>query len=146
MIKAKQEGGDTSGGKALGDHPDGGALTVREGRFGPYVGWGKVFATIPKSMSPESVTLQDAIDLVNAKAAQTGKSGAPKKAAAKKTPAKKAAAKKPAARAKTIEDSDDAPFADARPAKKAVAKKATAKKGVKKPAAKKATAKKTGTK
>ncbi len=146
MIKAKQEGGDTSGGKALGDHPDGGALTVREGRFGPYVGWGKVFATIPKSMSPDSVTLQDAIDLVNAKAAQTGKSGAPKKAAAKKTPAKKAAAKKPAARAKTIEDSDDAPFADARPAKKAVAKKATAKKGVKKPAAKKATAKKTGTK
>ena len=34
-------------------------MTVRAGRYGPYVAWGKVFATIPKSMSPDTVTLAD---------------------------------------------------------------------------------------
>ncbi len=137
MIKAKQDGGDAGGGRALGDHPDGGALVVRDGRFGPYVAWGKVFATIPKSQSPDAISLQDAIDLVNARAAATGKKGPVKKAAAKKAPAKK-----PAAKAKKIEDSDDAPFEGAKPAKKAVVKKAVAKKApAKKTAARKATKK-----
>jgi DNA topoisomerase I len=138
LIKAKQEGGDTSGGRALGDHPDGGALTVRDGRFGPYVAWGKVFATIPKTQSPDSVTLQDAIDLVNARAAATGKKGpTTKKAAAKKKPAAKKAA------AKAIADSDETPFADAKPAaRKAATKKAPAKKTAAKAPAKKVAAKK----
>ena len=133
MIKAKQEGGDTGGGRNLGDHPDGGALVVKDGRFGPYVAWGKVFATIPKSQSPDTVTLQDAIDLVNARAAATGKKGPVKKAAAKKTPARK-----PAVKAKKIEESDDAPFEGGKPAKKAVAKKGVAKKAPAKKAVKKA--------
>lgn len=34
--------------KELGDHPDGGSITVRDGRYGAYVNWGKVNATIPK--------------------------------------------------------------------------------------------------
>ena len=108
---------------------------MRDGRFGPYVAWGKVFATIPKSMSPETVTLADAIELVNARAAATGKKGPGKKTAAKKAPAKKPAAK---AKAKKIEDSDETPFEGAKPAKKAVAKAVAKKKTtVKKPAAKK---------
>ena len=135
MIKAKQEGGGGDGsGRNVGDHPDGGALVVKDGRYGPYVAWGKVFATIPKSQSPDSVTLQDAIDLVNARAAATGKKGPVKKAAAKKKPA----AKKPAAKAKKIEDSDDTPFEGAKPAKKAAPKKGVAKKGAAKKIAKKA--------
>ena len=137
LIKAKQEGGDAGGGRVLGDHPDGGSLTVRDGRFGPYVAWGKVFATIPKSQAPDSITLADAIDLVNARAAATGKKGPVKKAAARKAPAKK-----PAAKAKKIEDSDETPFDDAKPAKKAAARKPVAKTAaVKKIAAAKATAK-----
>ncbi|MBB3951127.1 type I DNA topoisomerase [Aureimonas jatrophae] len=87
----------------LGDHPDiGGPITVREGRFGPYVNAGKVNATLPKSKDPTSVTLEEAIQLLNERAEKTGK--APKK------PAKKASASKTAA-----------------PDKKPPAKRATAK-------------------
>ena len=131
MIKAKQEGGGDGSGRNLGDHPDGGALVVKDGRFGPYVAWGKVFATIPKSQSPDTVTLQDAIELVNARAAATGKKGPVKKAAAKKKPAAKKASAKP----KKIEASDETPFEGGKPAKTG-AKKAPAKKAVKKAAKK----------
>jgi len=135
LIKTKQEGGGDASGRNVGDHPDGGALVVKDGRYGPYVAWGKVFATIPKSTAPDSVTLQDAIDLVNARAAATGKKGPVKKAAAKKKPAAKKAAAKP----KKIDDSDETPFAGGKPAKTGV-KKAPAKKAAKKPV-KKATKK-----
>jgi DNA topoisomerase I len=66
-----------------------------KGRYGPYVKWDKVNATLPKDMAPEDITLEQAIELVNAKAATKGK---PKKPAAKKPAAKKPAAKKPAAK------------------------------------------------
>jgi len=123
MIAAKASGGGGStGGRALGEHPDGGTITVRAGRFGPYVNLGKVNATLPKSMSAEDVTLEDAIRLIEEKG------GAPKK----KAPAKKA----PAKAKKVIEDSDETPFDDAKPAKKTAAtKKAPAKKAVAKKAA-----------
>ncbi|APO87665.1 type I DNA topoisomerase [Marivivens sp. JLT3646] len=87
--------------KELGDHPDGGAMAVMSGRYGPYIKWDKVNATLPKDVDPETVTVEQAIELVNEKAAKSGKK--------RKAPAKKAAAKKPAA-------------------KKATAKKAPAKK------------------
>jgi len=77
--------------KELGEHPDGGAITVRDGRFGPYVNHGKVNATLPKGTDPQSLTLEQAIELINAKAGSS--KSALKKAAAKKAPAKKAAAK-----------------------------------------------------
>jgi DNA topoisomerase-1 len=75
--------------KSLGEHPDGGAVDVFAGRYGPYVKWGKVNATLPKDVTPEAVTLEQALELVNAKA---GSGGGNKKAAAKKpAPAKKKA-------------------------------------------------------
>ncbi|SDR39426.1 type I DNA topoisomerase [Pseudovibrio sp. Tun.PSC04-5.I4] len=80
--------------KELGNHPDGGAINVYPGRYGPYVKWEKINATLPKDVEPEAVTLEQAIELVNAKAGSKGKKKAPaKKAAAKKTTAKKAAPK-----------------------------------------------------
>ncbi|MFK8036295.1 MAG: type I DNA topoisomerase [Hyphomicrobiales bacterium] len=94
--------------KEVGEHPDGGKITVHDGRYGPYAKWGKVNATLPKGKEPESVTLEEAIDLVNERAAK-GK----KKPAAKKPAAKKAAAKKPASKKKPA-------------AKKATPKKKTA--------------------
>ncbi|WP_227650513.1 topoisomerase C-terminal repeat-containing protein, partial [Klebsiella pneumoniae] len=40
--------------KELGDHPDGGGkITVRDGRYGPYVNYGKVNATLPKGKDPQ---------------------------------------------------------------------------------------------
>ncbi|MAY63820.1 MAG: DNA topoisomerase I [Rhizobiales bacterium] len=87
--------------KSLGDHPDGGTITVRDGRYGPYVNWGKINATLPKDAVPADVTMEQALELIAAKAeAKGGKKKAPaKKAAAKKTTAKKKpAAKKTAAK------------------------------------------------
>ena len=58
---AAKAAGIVPGARALGEHPEGGPVTVRAGRFGPYVNWGKVNANIPKSMAPDSVTLDDAL-------------------------------------------------------------------------------------
>jgi DNA topoisomerase-1 len=106
--RAKAAAGGGRGGvaalKTLGDHPDGGPVEVFAGKYGPYVKWGKVNATLPKDMAPEAVTLEAALELVNAKAGSgTGKKkAAPKKAAAAKKPAaKKAPAKKKPAAKKT---------------------------------------------
>ena len=86
--------------KELGEHPDGGPVAVMEGRYGPYVKWAKVNATLPKDSDPETITMDEALALIAAKAAKGGKKpakkAAPKKAAAKKPAAKKAPAKKAA--------------------------------------------------
>jgi DNA topoisomerase-1 len=85
--------------KVLGTHPDGGEVQVMPGKYGPYVKWGKVNATLPKGMEPEAVTLEEALALVAEKAGKGGKKAPARKAAsatAKKAPAKKAAAKAPA--------------------------------------------------
>ena len=47
--------------KDLGDHPDGGKITVRDGKYGPYVNWDKVNATLPKGKDPQSVTVEEAL-------------------------------------------------------------------------------------
>ena len=78
----------------LGEHPEeGGPVSVMKGKYGPYVKWGKVNATIPKGTEPENVTMDMAVQLIAEKAP------ARKKPAKKKTGAKKkAVAKKPATR------------------------------------------------
>ena len=87
--------------KDLGDHPDGdGKVPVRDGKYGPYVNWGKINATLPKGKDPMSVTLDEAVGFLAEKAAKNGGGKKPaRKAAAKKPAAKKTAAKKkPAAK------------------------------------------------
>ena len=63
LIKAKAAGGGVIG-RLVGEHPDGGPVTVRDGRFGAYVNWGKVNATFPKGTTPDSVTLSEALELI----------------------------------------------------------------------------------
>ncbi|MGI9353473.1 MAG: type I DNA topoisomerase [Rhizobiaceae bacterium] len=71
--------------KELGDHPDGGGkITVHSGRYGPYVKFGKINATIPKDKDPETVTLNEAVEWITAKAGKPAKKKAARKTAAKK--------------------------------------------------------------
>ncbi|GBE44534.1 DNA topoisomerase 1 [bacterium BMS3Bbin10] len=65
--------------KDLGVHPElGGPVQVLDGRYGPYVKHAKTNATLPKSMKPEDVTLERAVELIAEKAAK-GKGGAKKR-------------------------------------------------------------------
>jgi DNA topoisomerase-1 len=50
--------------RALGEHPKGGAVTVRKGRFGPYVQHGSTVATLPKGMMMEEIGLDEAVRLL----------------------------------------------------------------------------------
>jgi DNA topoisomerase-1 len=60
-------------GKPLGSHPaDGAPVTLHEGRYGPYVKHGKVNATLPKSLTPSEVTLEQALPLLEERAARGG--------------------------------------------------------------------------
>lgn len=87
LAEAKSKGG---GGRKLGIHPeDERAVAVHEGRYGPYVKHGKINATIPGSVDPEKITLEEAIDLLAAKSGKGGKSKAARATAAKKTKPRK---------------------------------------------------------
>jgi DNA topoisomerase-1 len=80
--------------KVLGAHPRTEAeIKLMEGRFGPYVTDGTTNATLPRSIDPQALTLEEAAQLIDDRAAK----GPPAKKG-KKAPAKKAAAKKPAAK------------------------------------------------
>jgi DNA topoisomerase-1 len=95
--KGGRNGGTPAALKDLGEHPDGGGkITVRDGRYGPYVNWGKVNATLPKGKDPQAVTLDEALALI---AEREAKGGGAKKST-RKAPAKKPAAKKTAAKKK----------------------------------------------
>jgi DNA topoisomerase-1 len=60
--------------KELGEHPgEGGPVNVMSGRYGPYVKWGKVNATLPKDLDPQDVTLERAVELIAEKQAKGGK-------------------------------------------------------------------------
>jgi DNA topoisomerase-1 len=119
--KGRRFGADP--GKALGEHPDkGGPVVVKNGRYGPYVSHNGINATITGDKTPETITLTEAIVLLDARAEQLGsqprraagrkKSGAPseapkgrgKKAAEKPETAEKATKprKKPAKKAAKI--------------------------------------------
>ena len=90
--------------KALGEHPAGGGkVEVLSGKYGAYVKWGKVNATVPKTIEIADMTMEQAMELIAAREAKgpsKGKGGFKKGAATKKTDGeaapKKAAARKPA--------------------------------------------------
>lgn len=106
--------------KELGEHPEvGGPISVKDGRYGPYVNHGKINATIPKGTDPQNIDLETAVRLIAERAEKAGKKvggaatkkkAAPKKkpAAKKKAPAKKATTKKPAAKKAAAKAADEA--------------------------------------
>ena len=109
--------------RTMGGHPkDKEPVLVRKGRFGPYVQHGNTVANLPREMTMDDVTLEQAVALLSEKgkvlkprgfAARKGAKAAPKAAAPKAAGAKadgpkgakpvapaKAAARKPAAKKK----------------------------------------------
>jgi DNA topoisomerase-1 len=54
----------------LGAHPNGKEVKVMAGRYGPYVSDGTTHATLPKGADPKSVTLGEAVRLIDEKAAK----------------------------------------------------------------------------
>jgi len=85
--------------KTFGPHPtSGGEIKLMAGRYGPYVTDGTTNATLPRGKQPEELTAEEAVTLIDEKAAKgPAKKGGRRKAAAKKPAAKKAPAKKKAA-------------------------------------------------
>ncbi|AGT07578.1 type I DNA topoisomerase [Paracoccus aminophilus] len=118
--------------KELGEHPEGGAIQVLSGRYGPYVKWGKVNATLPRDLEAADVTVERALELIEAKASKGGKKPAAKKAT--KTATAKAPAEKKTAAKKTATGKATA-------AKAATGKATAGKAAAKKPAARKSTTK-----
>jgi DNA topoisomerase-1 len=110
-------------GRNLGDHPDkGGPILAKSGRYGAYVTHDGINATITGDKTHETITLEEAAALIDARIAagavpKKKKAKADKADAAKatksKTPAKTAKAKTPAA-----------PAAERKPAKARTAAKA----------------------
>jgi DNA topoisomerase-1 len=59
----------TGGGRKLGNHPDDDkAITVHSGRYGPYLKYGSTNVTIPESIDPEKITVEEAVELIAEKA------------------------------------------------------------------------------
>ncbi len=88
--KGGRNGGTPAALKEIGDHPDGGGkIVVRDGKYGPYVNFGKVNATLPKGKDPQSVTLEEALALIAEREAKGGGKKPARKAAAKPAAKKK---------------------------------------------------------
>ncbi len=106
--------------RVLGPHPkDKTDIQVLKGRFGPYVQHGQTVANLPKGVTMDDITLDEATALL----AERGKQLKPKGGRGKKA----APAKKAAAPAKPKAAAPEKPKTKAAPAKKASAKKALAK-------------------
>jgi DNA topoisomerase-1 len=91
LADAAQGGGRARGGreplKVLGPHPRTEAeLKLMEGRYGPYVTDGTTHATLPKSIAPDELTLEEAAQLIDERAA---KAPPAKKGKGRKAPAKR---------------------------------------------------------
>jgi len=135
-------------GRTIGEHPTkGGPIVARSGRYGPYVSHAGVNATLPADQTADAVTLEEAVALIDAKAAAGGgkrrpgsrksKASAAAPEAGTTTPAEsktKTSAKKKVARGKSAgapESPEPRPGGAARPSgvlagRKAAARKAAA--------------------
>ena len=92
-------------GRELGTHQEK-QITVRKGRFGPYVKWDKINATLPSGLEMDTVTLEEAVALVEAKAAKPPVKKVAKKKATKKRNTQKSAAKRKSAKKAKAEPAD----------------------------------------
>ncbi len=117
--------------RVLGDHPDDKAsVEICSGRYGPYARHGKINATLPKDVSPDEITLEQALELIAAKAAKGG--GKTKKPAARAAEPKATKPETAKAKAATTKAKATTVKAAVKKTAKPTTKKVTAKKPVKK--------------
>ncbi len=71
--------------KTLGEHPDDKKpVKVMKGKFGPYIKYKTINATIPEQIDPENIEMDEALDLIEKKQEKMGKKKVKKKASKKK--------------------------------------------------------------
>ena len=81
----RREGASREPIAVLGAHPSSGKeIKVMSGRYGPYVTDGTTHATLPKTADPKEVTLAQAVEWIDAKAAKGPSTKSKKKPARKK--------------------------------------------------------------
>jgi DNA topoisomerase-1 len=87
-------------GRPIGEHPSkGGVIVAKNGRYGPYVSHNGVNATLPRDKTPETITLEEAAALIDARAEHAPAPHArPRKTAKRATPGGARATKKPSAK------------------------------------------------
>jgi DNA topoisomerase I len=84
-------------GRSLGEHPDkGGPIVAKSGRYGPYVSHDGVNASLPSDKTPETVTLEEAVSLIDARASDGARPPAQRRRPTR-APAKAKSRAKPAA-------------------------------------------------
>src|SRR5262245_23120574 len=97
-------------GRQPGEHPQkGGVIVAKNGRYGPYVSHDGVNANLPDDKTPETITLDEAAALIDARAERTGGGST----ARRKRPARRESATKKAAPSKAKAKGESA----ARPAR-----------------------------
>ena len=115
--KGRRFGADP--GKTLGEHPDkGGPIEVKNGRYGPYVSHNGVNATLTGDKTPDTVTLDEAVVLLDARTAAVGNTPKGRRAAGRKQGSGKKAAAKPAAKPKKPAAAAAAAAAKSKPARR----------------------------
>jgi DNA topoisomerase-1 len=117
--KGRRFGGDP--GRSLGEHPQrGGQILVKKGRYGPYVTNNGINATLPNDKTPEEITLDEAVALIEARAEKTGAKPAPRRKGPRKTDAARVAKPAPAAVKKPAKAAKPKKKAPGKPARKTV--------------------------
>src|SRR3546814_12264732 len=107
LADAANRGGRVAGAsreplKVLGEHPRTGLeIKLMDGRYGAYVTDGTTNATIPKTIEKDALTLEEAAQLIDERAAKGPTKGQKKLAAKQKPDAKKDPEKKPHAQQAT---------------------------------------------
>jgi DNA topoisomerase-1 len=97
--RGPRKGRGAAAGRLLGEHPQkGGPIVVKSGRYGPYVSHDGVNATLASDMTPDTISLEQAMGLLDARALRSAtpradKSRAPatRRSSARKHPGKAAA-------------------------------------------------------
>lgn len=81
--------------REMGVHPTSGKeLSIKAGRYGPYVSDGEVNASLPRGRAPETLSIEEAVELLSARAAKILEEGGLPAKKKSRTAGKKAAPKK----------------------------------------------------